>query len=268
MIRRAKCLLTLLTITVLFSACATVPMTERKQLTLIPSSELQAMSLTSYQEVLGESKLSNDPAQVERIRKIGSRLASAAESYLKGHGYSTAEYAWEFNLIDDPETVNAWCMPGGKVAVYTGILPVAQNDNGLAVVMGHEIAHALANHGNERMSQSLILELGGVALSTALKQQPAKTKELFMTSYGAAGQVGLLLPYSRLHEKEAARIGLILMAMAGYDPREAIPFWQRMNAQGGERPPEFLSTHPAPESRIAQIEQLLPEAMGIYEGKK
>lgn len=268
MIQQTKFFLTVLAIAVLFSACATVPMTERRQLAFIPRSELQAMSLTSYREVLGGSKLSQDTVQVARIRGIGSRLATAAESYLRSQGHSTSEYAWEFNLIDDSETINAWCMPGGKVAVYTGILPVAQNDNGLAVVMGHEIAHALANHGNERMSQSLLLELGGVALSTALKQQPAKTKELFMTSYGAAGQVGLLLPYSRLHEKEADRIGLILMAMAGYDPREAIPFWQRMNAQGGGRPPEFLSTHPAPESRIAQIEQLLPEAMAIFEGKK
>jgi len=156
-------------------------------------------------------------------------------------------------------------MPGGKIAVYTGILPIAQNDNGLAVVMGHEIAHAIANHGSERLSQSLLVELGGAALSVALQEQPAKTKELFSLAYGAGSQVGILLPYSRLHESEADRIGLTIMALAGYDPREAIPFWQRMNQVGGQNPPEFLSTHPAPDSRIANIERFLPEAMALYQ---
>ena len=249
--------------------CATVPMTGRQQLTLIPNNELTAMSLQSYQQVLKGSRLSEDSKQVEWVRRVGNRLAQATENYLKDQGLSISEYQWEFNLIQDDEQINAWCMPGGKVAVYTGILPIARDDDGLAVVMGHEIAHAIAKHGNERMSQQLIVQLGGVALSEALRKQPARTQELFMTSYGAGTQVGALLPYSRLHESEADRIGLIIMAMAGFDPRQAVPFWERMNqASGGQRPPEFLSTHPAPQSRIANINQHLPEALAIYNSRR
>ena len=173
-------------------------------------------------------------------------------------------YRWEFNLIENDKMVNAFCMPGGKVGVYTGILPITQNETGLAVVMGHEIAHAIAKHGNERVSQGLLAQLGGVALSTALSKNPGTTNQIFMAAYGVGANVGVLLPYSRLHESEADRIGLILMAKAGYDPREAVPFWQRMNEKGGPRPPEFLSTHPAPESRIKQIQDLIPEAMKYY----
>jgi len=222
------------------------------------------MSADSYQKVLAESALSDNPQQVETVRRVGVRLAEATEKYLTAHGYSTAEYHWEFNVIKDDETVNAWCMPGGKVAVYTGILPITQDDNGLAVVMGHEIAHAVANHGNERMSEQLLLQMGGVALSVALNEQPERTRDLFLLSYGAGTQVGLALPHSRSQESESDRIGLTIMAMAGYDPRAAIPFWQRMNAAGGGRPPEFLSTHPAPQSRIDNIRTYLPEAMAHY----
>jgi predicted Zn-dependent protease len=248
----------------LFMGCATVPLTGRRQLALIPNSQLVSMSMDSYQQVLRESTLSNDPAQVATVRGVGVRLADAAEKYLQAHGYSTAEYQWEFNVIKDDDTVNAWCMPGGKVAVYTGILPIARDDNGLAVVMGHEIAHAIANHGNERMSEQLLVQLGGAALSVALEEQPQRTRDLFMLSYGAGSQLGMVLPHSRGHEAEADRIGLTLMAMAGYDPRAAIPFWQRMNSTGGARPPEFLSTHPAPQSRIDNIRSCLPEAMAHY----
>lgn len=248
----------------LLFACATVPLTGRKQLTLIPNSELMAMSLNSYQQVLIESTLSNDTAKVAMVKRVGGRLADAAEVYLSAHGYSTADYKWEFNLIEDDSTVNAWCMPGGKVAVYTGILPITQDETGLAVVMGHEIAHAIANHGNERMSESLLIEMGAVALSAALEEQPQKTQDLFMLSYGAASHLGATLPHTRGHEAEADRIGLTLMAMAGYDPRAAIPFWQRMNQMSGARPPEFLSTHPAPQTRIDNIRSYLPEAMANY----
>jgi len=156
-------------------------------------------------------------------------------------------------------------MPGGKAAVYTGILPYTQNETGLAVVLGHEVAHALADHGNERMSEALVANMGGMALSVALSRQPQQTQQLFMTVYGAGANVGFLLPYSRLHESEADRIGLTLMARAGYDPREAIPFWERMGKQEGQRPPQFLSTHPAPEIRIADIKKYLPEALPYYE---
>lgn len=245
-------------------ACSSVPLTGRSQLRLLPDSQLATLGLDSYKQVLSESKLSDDPAQVETVRRVGMRLARAAEDYLRANNLSTANYAWEFNVIKDDKTANAWCLPGGKVAVYSGILPITKNDAGLAVVMGHEIAHALANHGNERMSQGMMAQMGEIALSTALKNQPGQTKNLFMTSYGVASQVGVLLPYSRVHESEADRIGLTLMAMAGYDPHEAIPFWQRMNESGGARPPEFLSTHPAPESRINNIRQYIPEAMAVY----
>ncbi len=246
-------------------ACAVTPLTQRQQLSLIPESQLIQLSLSSYRETISKLKIATDPNEVEPVVRVGKRLAAATEQYLQSQGYSTASYSWEFNVIKDDKTINAWCMPGGKIAVYTGILPIAQNDNGLAVVMGHEIAHAIANHGSERLSQSLLVELGGAALSVALQEQPAKTKELFSLAYGAGSQVGILLPYSRLHESEADRIGLTIMALAGYDPREAIPFWQRMNQVGGQNPPEFLSTHPAPDSRIANIERFLPEAMALYQ---
>lgn len=254
----------------LILACATVPVTERRSLSLVPDSELLSLSSQQYNEVLHKSKLSDDSAKVRMVRTVGERIARATEEFMKASGMEAdlKNYKWEFNLIQDDKTVNAWCMPGGKVAVYTGILPLTQDDTGLAVVTGHEIAHAIAKHGNERMSEGLLVQLGGTALSVALTKQPAATSQIFMTAYGAAANVGFLLPYSRLHESEADRIGLILMAKAGYDPREAIPFWQRMNQQGGgSRPPEFLSTHPAPETRISQIQALIPEAMKYYKGQ-
>ncbi len=251
----------------LILSCSTAPLTQRSQLTLIPTTQLMQLSLSSYQETMNGSKLSNDPKEVDLVVRVGKRLAAATEQYLKDHQLPYENYEWEFNVIDDDETVNAWCMPGGKIAVYTGLLPVAENDTGLAVVMGHEIAHAIANHGNERMSHSLLAELGGAALSVALEKQPAKTKELYLQAYGAVGQVGVLLPYSRLHESEADRIGLTLMAMAGYDPREAVPFWERMNEMGGQRTLELLSTHPAPENRINNIKEYLPEALAVYQEK-
>jgi predicted Zn-dependent protease len=173
-------------------------------------------------------------------------------------------YAWEFNLVED-EAVNAWCMPGGKVVVFTGILPVTRDATGLAVVMGHEIAHAVANHGNERMSQGLMVQMGGTALSKALEDKPEETRNLFLTSFGLGTQVGVLLPYSRLHENESDHLGLIFMAMAGYDPRSAVDFWERMATQkSGGAPPEFLSTHPSDKTRIENIKSLLPEALRYY----
>jgi predicted Zn-dependent protease len=251
-------------------ACATVPVTERKSVHLIPDAELISLSFQQYSDVLKKSKLSNDPAKVHMVKKVGERVAKATEEFMKESGVESEikNYKWEFNLIEDDKVANAWCMPGGKVAVYTGILPITQDETGLAVVMGHEIAHALAKHGNERMSQALLAQLGAVGLSVALSQQPAQTQQIFMAVYGVGSQVGFMLPYSRLHESEADRIGLVLMAKAGYDPREAVPFWKRMNEKGGSRPPEFLSTHPAPETRIQRIQSLLPEAMKYYKESK
>lgn len=249
-------------------ACATVPLSERKALHLVSNSELAAMAFQQYQEVLRKTKLSTDPAKVQMVRSVGTRISRATEEILRERGLESEikHYQWEFNLIEDDKTVNAWCMPGGKVAVYTGLLPLAENETGLAVVMGHEIAHAVANHGNERVSQGLLQQMGGMALSVALSTNPSATSQIFMAAYGVGTTVGIMLPYSRTHESEADRIGLILMAKAGYDPREAIPFWQRMNQSGGSRPPELLSTHPAPETRIKQIEALIPEALKYYKG--
>lgn len=248
--------------------CATVPITERKAVRLIPERQLLSMSLDQYGEILSTSKLSEDREKVEMVKKVGERIARAAEEFLKEYGMisEVKNYQWEFNLIEDDKVVNAWCMPGGKIAVYTGILPITRDENGLAVVIAHEVAHALAKHGNERMSQGLVAQLGGIGLSLALSREPAMTRQIFLASYGIGAQVGILLPYSRLHEREADRIGLILMARAGYDPREAIPFWERMNDKSKEkgRPPEFLSTHPAPERRIKEIEAFIPEAMKYY----
>ncbi len=252
----------------LLAACATVPLTDRRSLHIVPDSELLSLSVDQYTKTLKESKLSNDPEKVQMVKRVGERIAEATADLLKEKGLESEiqNYHWEFNLIDDPKVVNAWCMPGGKVAVYTGILPVAGNETGLAVVMGHEIAHAVAKHGNERMSQGLLAQLGGVGLSVALGTNAGLTQDIFMQAYGVATQVGVLLPYSRLQESEADHIGLVLMAKAGYDPREAVPFWERMNKEGGSRPPEFLSTHPAPESRIENIKTLIPEAMRYYRG--
>ena len=253
----------------LLAACATVPLTERRSLHLVSDSELLSLSVDQYTKTLKEAKLSNDPQKVQMVKKVGERIAQATADLLKERGLESEiqNYHWEFSLIDDPKVVNAWCMPGGKVAVYTGILPLAGDETGLAVVMGHEIAHAIAKHGNERMSQGLLAQLGGVGLSVALGTNAGLTQDIFMQAYGVATQVGVLLPYSRLQESEADHIGLVLMAKAGYDPREAIPFWERMNKEGGSRPPEFLSTHPAPESRIDNIKALIPEAMRYYQGK-
>ena len=248
------------------TACAEVPITKRQSLSLLPESQLATMSLQEYDKVLKDSKLSSNQQQVKMVRRVGLKIAKSAEAFLAEAGMQSEikNLKWEFNLIEDDKLANAWVMPGGKAAVYTGILKYTRDETGLAVVLGHEVAHAIARHGNERMSQGLLAQMGGAALSVALSENSAATQNLFMQAYGAGATVGLLLPYSRLHESEADRIGLTLMARAGYDPREAIPFWQRMNEQGGRRPPEFLSTHPAPESRIANIKKYIPEAMPFY----
>ncbi len=251
-----------------FAGCAQVPITERQGLHLIPESQLTSMSLVEYDKIVQQSKLSTNKKEVEMVREVGQRIASAAEDFLRDEGMQEdiKNYQWEFNLIQDDKTVNAWCMPGGKVAVYTGILPYTKNEAGLATVMAHEVGHAIAKHGNERMSQGLLAAMGGIALSVALSNQSAGARNLYLAAYGAGTSLGILLPYSRLQESEADRIGLMIMARAGYDPREAIPFWERMNSQAekGSRPPEFLSTHPAPSSRIADIRKYMPDALQYY----
>ena len=251
----------------LLSGCSEVEITGRKQFNIVPDSTMNSMSFQSYGEFLSSSKLSTNTEQTQMVKRIGGRIQNAVEQYCTNNNIKDrlAGYEWDFNLVEDPN-VNAWCMPGGKVVVYTGILPVTQGETGLAVVMGHEIAHAFAKHGAERMSQGLVVELGGVALSTALKNQPEQTKNLFMQSYGIGTQLGVLLPYSRTHENEADHLGLVFMAMAGYNPQESISFWQRMAAQKtGAQPPEFLSTHPADATRIQNLKNLLPDAMKYYQ---
>ena len=252
-------------ILLLLSGCTEVEITGRKQFNIVPASTMNSMSFQSYGEFLSTHKLSTNAEQTQMVKRIGDRIQNAVEQYCEQNGIldKLAGYEWDFNLVEDPN-INAWCMPGGKVVVYTGILPVAQGETGLAVVMGHEIAHAFAKHGAERMSHSLIVELGGMALSTAMKNRPEQTKNLFMQSYGIGTKLGVL-KYSRTHENEADHLGMIFMAMAGYNPEETVTFWQRMTAQKtGAQPPEFLSTHPADQTRIQNLKRLLPDAMRYY----
>ncbi|MBX9851146.1 MAG: M48 family metallopeptidase [Cytophagaceae bacterium] len=248
-----------------FDQCSSVPDTGRKQLDLVPHSQVLSMSNTSYKDFLSQNKLSSNTEQTAMVKRVGQRLATAVEQYLKSqNSKELKDYSWEFNLVESPE-VNAFCMPGGKVVVYTGILPVTGDETGLAVVLGHEIAHAVANHGNERLSQGLIQQLGGVALQVALNDKPQQTKNLFLSAYGAGTTVGIMLPYSRAQESEADHLGLSFMAMAGYNPQAAVGFWQRMAAQSsGQKPPELLSTHPSDEKRIADIQKSMDEAMKYY----
>lgn len=251
----------------LLSGCSEVEITGRNQFIMIPPSMMNSMSFQSYGEFLSKSKLSTNTEQTQMVKRIGGRIQNAVEQYCKTNRIEDrlAGYEWEFNLVEDPN-INAWCMPGGKVVVYSGILPIAQGETGLAVVMGHEIAHAFAKHGAERMTQGLLVQMGGRALSTALKDRPEQTKNLFMQSYGIGTQIGVLLPYNRIHESEADHLGLVFMAMAGYNPQEAIGFWQRMAEQKkGAKPLEFLSTHPADETRIQKLKDLLPNAMKYYQ---
>ncbi|PLX32277.1 MAG: peptidase M48 [Ignavibacteria bacterium] len=247
-------------------SCGTVPVTGRSQLNLIPASTMMSMSYQQYGDFLKSNRLSSDQNKVMMVRSVGMKIKGAVERYFAQKGISgeLEGYKWEFNLVESKD-VNAWCMPGGKVVIYTGILPITRDETGLAVVMGHEVAHAIAEHGNERMSQGLLTQLGGVALSEAIKDKPAQTQQLWMTAFGVGAQVGVLLPFSRLHESEADHLGLIFMAMAGFNPNEAVNFWQRMAAlKGGQSPPEFLSTHPSDETRIADIRKHLPDAMKYY----
>lgn len=246
--------------------CSTVPITGRSQLKLISSSELNALSFQQYDEFLSQHKLSANAQSTNMVKRVGLNIKNAVETYFAQHNLSKdlKGYAWEFNLIESNE-VNAWCMPGGKVVVYTGILPVTQDETGLAVVMGHEIAHAVAQHGGERMSQGLLQQLGGAALSVALQNEPQKTQNIFMTAYGLGSTIGVVLPFSRTQESEADRLGLIFMAMAGYNPNAAVNFWTRMSqSKTGGSPPEFLSTHPSDKTRIANLKKYMPEALQYY----
>ncbi len=249
-----------------FMACQKNAITGRRGLNLLPESEMIGMSLTEYSKFLSEHPpLPVSDQRVIMVRNIGSRIQKAVEQYYAQKGLSSEiqGYKWEFNVVEDP-AVNAWCMPGGKVVVYTGILPVTKDEASLAVVMGHEIAHAVAKHGNERMSQGMVAQFGATALSVALQQKPALTQALFQQSYGVASQLGIL-KYSRTHETEADKMGLVFAAMAGYNPEVAVGFWERMaKMSGGQKPIELLSTHPSDETRINTLKSFMPEAKKYY----
>ncbi len=252
------------------AGCSTVAVTGRRQLDLIPASTILSMSNQQYGEFLDNNKLSTNRTQTALVNKVGRRIQGAVESYFRSQNISNQlqGYSWQFNLIDNKEA-NAWCMPGGRVVVYTGILPITQTEAGLAVVLGHEIAHAVAEHGNERMSQELLAQFGGMALSEAIASKPQQTQQIYMTAFGLGAEYGALLPFSRLQENEADHLGLIFMAMAGYDPHESLSLWQRMSqSNSGQAPPEFMSTHPSNATRMANIEQEMPEAMQYYRSAK
>lgn len=263
--KKSGIFISVLLISAIIYACSVVPFTGRKQLSLVPESEMISLGLTSYEQFLKENPLSTDRNSSAMVKEVGSNISAAVNSYFNSHnlGDRLQGYQWEYNLVES-KVANAFCLPGGKVVVYTGLLPITQDKNGLAVVMSHEIAHAVARHGNERMSQQLLVQLGGVALSTAVKDKPEQTQGIYNSVYGVGTQVGLMLPYSREHEYEADKMGLIFMAMAGYNPETAPAFWERMSSAGGQTPPEFMSTHPSNENRIKKIKSAIPEAMKYY----
>lgn len=255
--RLYPCCAVLLLLVGLAAACQTVPVTGRSQIMLLSEPQEVQMGLQAYQEILGKAKVSGNPQANELVTRVGTRIA---------HATDRTDYTWEFKVIEDDKQVNAFALPGGKVAVYTGILPVTRDDAGLATVMGHEVAHAIARHGGERVSQGLLVQVGLAATQVALANRDPRTIQTVTGLLGAGASIGVILPFSRAQESEADHLGLIYMAKAGYDPNAAIAFWQRMEqaAQGRQIPPEFLSTHPSSGTRIRQIQQWIPEAMQYY----
>ena len=249
------------------ASCTQNAITGRNQLSLLSEAELQSMAVQEYRQFLSQNRVVSPSTNkdAEMVRRVGRRLTAAITEYYKSKGLAgeLEGFQWEYNLVDAKD-VNAWCMPGGKIVVYTGLLPVTQNEAALAVVVGHEIAHAIAKHGNERMSQALVAE-GIGTLGGAITAGNSKVNSIFNAVYGPGASIGVLLPNSRKQELEADKFGLIFTAMSGYNPQEAIPLWQRMQQMSnGQRPPEFLSTHPTEENRIARLRSLMPEAMKYY----
>lgn len=261
--RKLNKLLTISVLSAMTVSCTTNPITGRSSIQIANNQELASMALQQYRETMSKVKVITGTAQAKSVQNVGLRIKNAANNYYKSIGREgdISNYQWEFKLVDDKQ-INAWCMPGGKVAVYSGILPITKTDTGLAVVLGHEISHALAGHGNERISQGMIAQYGGAILGSTISN--AQMAAIFQQAYPIGAQVALL-KYGRSQELEADEMGLYLMAMAGYDPREAQPFWQRMEASSsGNRVPEFLSTHPNPDSRRADLEKHMAKAMAYY----
>jgi len=252
-------------VTIVLASCSSVLITGRKQLLLVPDAEILSMSAQSYKEFIDSVPASTDIANTQLIKKVGKKISSVVEEYLKSNGKESeiASYAWEFNLVKDT-SVNAFCMPGGKVVFFEGILPIAQGESGIAVVMGHEVAHAVAKHSSERLSQQMLLQYGASLTDVLLTNKSDATRTGINTLYGIGAQFGVMLPYSRKHEYEADQLGLVFIAMAGYDPNVAVAFWERMEANSNGAPMEFTSTHPSDANRIAKLKEFLPEAMKYY----
>lgn len=252
----------LILVSVFFIECTKVPVTNRRQFRMLPESMINSMALTAYNEFMASNQLiPNTDSRTSQVKTVGAKLQNATINYMKKNGYSKRlnQFSWSFNLVES-QTVNAFCLPGGKIVVYSGILPITETDAGLATVLSHEIAHAVARHGNERMSQQLSLQLGGIALDVAMQEKTKETRDIFNLCYGIGGNLGLLA-YSRKHEYEADKIGMVFMALAGYDPSEAISFWEKMAAKNhGASVPQFLSTHPSDQNRIAEMKKFLPKA--------
>lgn len=244
------------------ASCATNPFSGKKTLALVPDSEILPSAFAQYSSFLSENKVVSGTSNAKLVENVGIKIKNAAERYLNANGYQgyLKNYRWEYKLVDSKE-VNAWCMPGGKIVVYSGILPITKNEAGLATVMGHEVAHALANHGQQRMSSGMLQELGAVGAQIAVSGKSEQTQAIAMQAYGIGTQLGIALPFSRNHETEADEIGLTLMAIAGYNPDESVAFWGRMSSNsGGGAPPEFMSTHPSDQTRMNNLKRLIPKA--------
>ena len=254
-----------LAVAAVVAGCSTVPITGRRQLSLVSDSEVLSSSLTQYRSYMGKAKVSGNRTQSAQVVRVGRNIADATERYLRdnGLGKEVSNFAWEFNLVEDKE-VNAFCMPGGKIVVYTGLMELVGSDDELAVVLGHEVAHAVAKHSNERMSQQLLAQAGAAAVGVATQGRSAMVQSAASGVYGLGAQYGALLPFSRKHEAEADYMGLVLMTMAGYDPDSAPAFWRKMAANGGGKTPELLSSHPSDASRIAALQEALPEVKAKY----
>ena len=253
----------------LLAACSQNAATGRSQFNLVSSEEMIKASQVEYTKFLSEHKVVTNTSEAAMVKRIGANIASAVQRYYAAKGLTSLldGYQWEYNLVDSKE-VNAWCMPGGKIVVYTGILPVTQSENALAVVMGHEIAHAIAEHSRERVSEQMAAQAGGLLFSSLVTSDPKQAENIFMIANGLT-TYGLILPHSRKQELEADKLGLQYCATAGYDPREAIPLWERMAALSqGQSPPEFASTHPAESTRIEKLRQQMPDALKLYNAAK
>lgn len=265
-LKNAKRILTLLMVTIILWSCGSVPFTGRRQLQLVSNDEVIALSLQQYQEYMRTAPIERGTTSAQMVDRVGRRIAQAVETFYTNNGYKSmlADYSWEFNLVKD-NSVNAFAMPGGKVVVNTGLLPVTQTEEALAVVVGHEIAHVIAHHSNERLSQQIALQYGG-AIAGGLLGNSEATQQLGNTVFGIGAQYGVMMPYARKQELEADEIGVIIMAIAGYNPQVAIPFWQRMSQAGGANVPEFMSTHPTDSKRIERLQEILPKALEYYKG--